>query len=356
MRGVRPTQSRRPAAAYDDSAGAADEQRASTASASQVGHRGRSRRPRRRAVAGTRSTGDSRGTSPGGRGRCGGRRCCSSRDGFFDGFFVGGSVGRGSDVADGVGRRRWELVGGGRRAASTSGWASWSASVVGGRVGVGRRRRRGRRRDRRGHPGDAPARRCCQARPTYAAGGHLQPARADGGVDPGAALAVGPAQAPVGVGGRGVDARVVGRHAVDPADEARVALDVGQRVAGRREHRARRPCPRPPVSHTVWTPPPSAPKSTTTLTPDAVEQVAADAGGGGGATPVAAARTAAATRRATRRCVTVCFSCGRVTNVLVAESAVLTFTLRFVLPLGICSLADDLAATGLADQHAWSRP
>ena len=67
---------------------------------------------------------------------------------------------------------------------------------------------------------------------TYPPAGIVEGARAQRGVAPLPRLPVRPPQAPVGVGGRGVHARVVGGQPVDAADEAGEPLDVRQRVAG----------------------------------------------------------------------------------------------------------------------------
>ncbi|UUZ59978.1 hypothetical protein [Nocardioides sp. B-3] len=72
----------------------------------------------------------------------------------------------------------------------------------------------------------------CRGETDVAAVGHPETGGADVGVVPGAVLAVGPEEAPVGVGRWGVHAGAPGGDAVDSADEAGLTLDPCQREAG----------------------------------------------------------------------------------------------------------------------------
>ena len=118
---------------------------------------------------------------------------------------------RGSTRLDGEACRRLR-----RRVAGTPGVGLVDGLVVGLFVGfvvglVARRARRRRRRGvgRRAHARGGPRRAAVPRERDVPALGDRQRARPAGGVGPRAGLAVGPAQAPVGVGRRGVDARVV---------------------------------------------------------------------------------------------------------------------------------------------------
>ena len=158
---------------------------------------------------------------------------------------------RGWDFADDVGggrpRRRWwrsvrtrapgspgSAVGGGRRdrrvgegvgddGVGGGGALAWAAGVT---------------------PGGALLSPPCQESATYPPSGTSSDPTPLGGVGPRPGLPVRPPQRPVGVGGRRVDARVARRGAVDPADEAGLSLDVGQRVTDVRELGERRSCRR----------------------------------------------------------------------------------------------------------------
>ena len=104
----------------------------------------------------------------------------------------------------------------------------------------GRRGRRARRVTGGATAGGtlAPAvRSCCQDQPTEPPAGTVRRPDAVGRVGPRRLRAVGPPQAPVGVGRGGVHARVAGGHAVDPADEPRLPGGVAEGDPDRGEDR-----------------------------------------------------------------------------------------------------------------------